>query len=167
MQRVSYWHSLCWRNKTRFQLPWCSVPNSYQFPPFRSYRNKYGGGKIGVYKTRLNYKKATELLVTATGLEPQPLSSQRNTQPFSQTGHLAKWLSVVLWTKWLWVLVQLQLLKLQISRLLRARGSLTLRQLQSVDSIWNAYVTWQEHTVKVTEIWNKSVWNKICWVDCF
>ena len=38
-------------------------------------------------------------------------------------------------TNWLWVRVQLQLLKLQISRLLRARSSLTFRQLLSVDSL--------------------------------
>ena len=43
--------------------------------------------------------------------------------------------------KWLWVRVQLQLLQFQISRLFRARSSLTFRQLQSVDSLWNAYVT--------------------------
>ena len=36
----------------------------------------------------------------------------------------------------------------QILRLLRARSSLTFRQLQSVDSLWNTYVTWQDHTVK-------------------
>ena len=48
---------------------------------------------------------------------------------------LAKWLSVRLRTKWLWVRVQLRSLKLQISRLLRARSSLTFRQLQSVDSL--------------------------------
>ena len=39
------------------------------------------------------------------------------------------WLSVRLQTKWWWVRVQLQSLKLQISRQLRARGSLTFRQL--------------------------------------
>ena len=43
--------------------------------------------------------------------------------------HLAKWLSVRLRTKWFWVRVQLQSLHLQISRLLRARSSLTFRQL--------------------------------------
>ena len=63
---------------------------------------------------------------------------------------LNDWVSVRLRTKWLWVRVQLQSLKLHISRLLRARSSLTFRQLQSVDSLWNAYVTWQEHTVKCT-----------------
>ena len=36
-------------------------------------------------------------------------------------------MSVRLWTKWLWVLVQLQLLKLQISCLFRTRSSLTFR----------------------------------------
>ena len=42
---------------------------------------------------------------------------------------LVKWLSVRLRTKWFWVRVQLQSLHLQISRLLRARSSLTFRQL--------------------------------------
>ena len=40
---------------------------------------------------------------------------------------LAKWLNVRLWTKWLWVRVQLQSLKLHISCLLWARSSLTFR----------------------------------------
>ena len=61
---------------------------------------------------------------------------------------LAKWLSCVL------EILILQSLKLQISRLLRARSSLPFRQLQSVDSLWNAYVTWQEHTVILTIIAN-------------
>ena len=34
-----------------------------------------------------------------------------------------------------------------ILRLFRARSSLTFKQLQSVDSLWNTYVTWQENTV--------------------
>ena len=42
---------------------------------------------------------------------------------------LTKWLSVRLWTKWWLVRAQLQSLKLQISRLLRAMTSLTFRQL--------------------------------------
>ena len=42
---------------------------------------------------------------------------------------LAKWLSVRLRNKWFWVRVQLQSLDLHISRLLRARSSLTFRQL--------------------------------------
>ena len=48
-----------------------------------------------------------------------------------------KWLSVRLRTTWFWVRVQLQLLKLQISRLLPARSSLTFRQY-SGHSLWNA-----------------------------
>ena len=57
-----------------------------------------------------------------------------------------RWMSVRLRTKWFWVRVQVQSVHFQISRLLRARSSLTFRQLQSVDSLWNAYLTWQEHT---------------------
>ena len=59
---------------------------------------------------------------------------------FNRLASLAKWLSVHLWTKWLWVWAQLQSLKLQILRLLWARSSLTFRELQSVGSFWNAYV---------------------------
>ena len=55
---------------------------------------------------------------------------------------LAKWLNIHLWTKWLCLWVSLQSLKLQISHLFRARSSLAFRQLLSVDSLWNAYVTW-------------------------
>ena len=55
---------------------------------------------------------------------------------------LAKWLSVRLRTKWLWFWVPSQSLKLQISRLFLTRSSVTFRQLLSVDSLWNAYVTW-------------------------
>ena len=61
--------------------------------------------------------------------------------------HLAKLAVLCLWTKWLWVPVQLQSLKVQISCLLWARSSLTFRRLYSVDSLWNAYVTWQGHAV--------------------
>ena len=43
-----------------------------------------------------------------------------------------------------------RLLKLQILHLLQARSSLTFRQLWSVDSLWNTYMTWQEHTAKCT-----------------
>ena len=43
---------------------------------------------------------------------------------------LAKWLSVRLRTEWFWVRVQLQPRNLQISRLLRARNSLTLDKSQ-------------------------------------
>ena len=48
--------------------------------------------------------------------------------------HLANWLSFHLRTKWFQVRVQLQSLKLQILHLLRARSSLTFKQLQSVHS---------------------------------
>ena len=57
---------------------------------------------------------------------------------------LSKWLSGRLWTKWLWVQVQLQSLKLQILWLFWARSSFSFRQLLSVDSLWNAYVTLAE-----------------------
>ena len=46
---------------------------------------------------------------------------------------LAKWLSVCLQTRLLWVRVPLQSLKFQISHLFWARGSLTFRQSQSAD----------------------------------
>ena len=68
---------------------------------------------------------------------------------------LAKWLSVHLQTKWSWVRVPLQSLKLHISHLLRARSSLTFRQLWSVESLWNAYMTWTYSNIKVTALFYK------------
>ena len=69
---------------------------------------------------------------------------------------LAKWLGVSLRTKWLWVRIPLLSLKPQTWRLFRARSSLTFRQLYSVDLLWNAYVTWSEHTVieNIVNLWN-------------
>ena len=49
-----------------------------------------------------------------------------NHTQFNHLASFAKWSSVRSWTKWLWVRVQLQSTKLQISRLLWARSSLTL-----------------------------------------
>ena len=49
-----------------------------------------------------------------------------NSQPFRL--NLAKWLSVHLQTKWLWVRIMLLSLKLQIWCLLQARSSLTFRR---------------------------------------
>ena len=61
------------------------------------------------------------------------------TRTLNHWASLAKWLSVCLRTKWFWVWVQLQSHKIQISCLLQARRSLTFRQLQSVDSLWNVW----------------------------
>ena len=50
----------------------------------------------------------------------------------TQLNHLSslvKWLTFRLWTKWLWIRVQLQSLKLQISRLLRKKSCLTFKEL--------------------------------------
>ena len=63
------------------------------------------------------------------------------------------WLSVRLWTKWLWVRVQLQSLKLQISRLLRARISLTFRQIW----VWIHSETGAWHDKKI-QSWLFDLW---------
>ena len=57
------------------------------------------------------------------------------TQPCGHMASLAKWLRLPLQTKWLWVRILLLSLKLHISHLFQVRSSLTLRQLQSVDSL--------------------------------
>ena len=54
---------------------------------------------------------------------------------------LGKLLRISLRTKWLWVRIPLLSLKLQILRLFQVRSSLTFRQLEGVDSLWNTYVT--------------------------
>ena len=65
---------------------------------------------------------------------------------------------------------QLQSLNLQILRLLRASSSLTFRQLWSVDSLWNAYVTWQEYTTQrtifseISQIFQSSCTNTFGWL---
>ena len=51
------------------------------------------------------------------------------TTQLNHLASLAKWLSVRLRIKWLWVRIPLQSLKLQNSRLFRNRSSLTFRQL--------------------------------------
>ena len=53
----------------------------------------------------------------------------------SNLASLAKWSSVRLRARWLWVRVPLQLLKLQISCLFQARSSLTFWKLLGVDSL--------------------------------
>ena len=57
------------------------------------------------------------------------LVRKRTLNHLAKLASLVKWLNVRLRTKWVWFRVQLQSLKLQISRLLRARSSLTFRQL--------------------------------------
>ena len=64
------------------------------------------------------------------------------TAQLNHLASLAKWFSARLQIKWLWVRIPLLSLKLQISHLFRARSSLRFRKLLSVDSLWNANVTW-------------------------
>ena len=56
------------------------------------------------------------------------LVHKRTLNHLAKLAKLAKWLSVRLRTKWLWVPILLLSLKLQVWRLLRARSSLTFRQ---------------------------------------
>ena len=100
----------------------------------------------------------TNRIFFATRLEPRTtwfLNEHSTIWP--NLANLAKWLSVPLRTKWFWARVQLQSPHLQISHLLWARSSLTFRQLQSVDSLWNAYMTWQEHTVRIFFVYYKCI----------
>ena len=58
------------------------------------------------------------------GLSPIAVTYTSDITPVSRiTFSLAKWLSVCLWTKWLWVWVTLQSLILQIPHLFRARST--------------------------------------------
>ena len=57
------------------------------------------------------------------------LVCKRQLKHLAKLASLAKWLSVRLRTKWLWVRILLLSLKLQIWRLFRLRSSLTFRQL--------------------------------------
>ena len=77
---------------------------------------------------RQNDRQGCYIQVTATELESTAIQFV-NKHSLAQTS-LAKWLSVRLRSRWLWILVPLKSLKLKISRLLRARTSLKFRQLQ-------------------------------------
>ena len=59
---------------------------------------------------------------------------------------LAKWLNVPWWIKWLWVRVQLQSLKFNISPFFGARSSLTFRQLR----VWihSETRTWHDKNIQ-------------------
>ena len=69
----------------------------------------------------------------ANGIQTQNRLVRKQTP--NQLAKLAKWVSVRLRIKWLWVRIPLLSLKLQILHLFCARSSLTFRQLQSVDSL--------------------------------
>ena len=74
------------------------------------------------------------------------LARKRTLNYLAKLASFAKWLIFRLRTNWFWVRIQVQSLKLLISRLVQARIPLTFSQLQSVNSLWNAWVTWQKHT---------------------
>ena len=63
--------------------------------------------------------------VVTLGFQWKKISQLQFYINLTKLASFAKWLNVLLWTKWLWVRVQLQSLKLQILRLLRARSPLT------------------------------------------
>ena len=72
----------------------------------------------------------SQCLVKATGLEPNNhLVCKFVNENWTIASSLAKWLSVYLQTKWLWVRILLLPLKFQISRLFWASSSLTFSQL--------------------------------------
>ena len=108
----------CDVSKYSKQLFAIAVADSY-FCFVKLYQNLF---KRNYNLSNINFINITDIL--------QRYSKQ---QPVWKPASLAKWLSVHLQTNWLWVRVSLQSLNLQISRLLRARNSLTFRQLQSVD----------------------------------
>ena len=73
---------------------------------------------------------------------PRLIRSKTTFNHLAKLDSLAKWWSVCLQTKWLWVRIPLKSLKLQISRLYRAWSSCKFKQLQCLHSLLNAYVTW-------------------------
>ena len=73
-------------------------------------------GKDGRYGFKISRKHRRYV---ATGLKPRTTYFVNEHSAISAS--LAKWLSVCLRTKWFWVRIQLQSLKRQILRLLRAR----------------------------------------------
>ena len=74
---------------------------------------------------RFSLKRVRDMIITYSQVH---LTDNYLTQ-VNDLASLAKWLSVCLLTKWLWVRIPLLSLKLQIWHLFRARSSLTFRQL--------------------------------------
>ena len=62
-------------------------------------------------------------------------------------------------TNWLWFRILLLSLKYQILRLFRAKSSLAFGQPYSVDSPWNAYVTWRKAWI-IRSIFNQPFFKK-------
>ena len=69
---------------------------------------------------RFTLKLVIDMIITYSQMHCKVLTTE-----LSPLGRLAKWLSVGLRIKWLWVRIPLLSLKLQIWRLLRARSSFT------------------------------------------
>ena len=76
------------------------------------------------------------------------LVRKRALNHLAKLANLSKWLSVSLWTKWLWVRIPLLSPKLQIWRLLRARSSLIFRQTIEYRFPLKLVRTWQWYTEK-------------------
>ena len=74
--------------------------------------------------SRMSFRVNSHSIVS---LNVKELLAQRRRH--SHLASLAKWFSVRLRTKWLWIRIMLLSLKLQIWRLLSARSSLTFKQI--------------------------------------
>ena len=129
---VEYWYT----NEKMVVVPACLNGKccSSEYLPLLTFRRRV------VNEIFLKYSKEGRLCSSHLGIRNIPsdcngtrthnhLIRKRTLNHLAELASLAKWLSVRLRIKWLWVRVPLQSVKLQISRLFRARSSLTFRQL--------------------------------------
>ena len=117
---------------------WLSVPLRTKTSDIAPVSNKEFYGILGTIECRFTLKRVGDI-ITYSPMHHRDKYSQHSSMFLAS---LAKWLSVRLWTKCLWIWIPLLSLKLQISRLFQARSSLAFRHRQSVDSLGNTYVTW-------------------------
>ena len=90
---------------------------------------KYLWNTLNKKRSSKNWENYRQILESRNGIRTQKhLVRKRALNHLTKLVSLAKWLSVRLRTKWLWVRIPLLSLKLQMWRLLRAKCSLTFRQ---------------------------------------
>ena len=104
MQRVSYWISLCWRNKTWLQLPWWSVPNDYQLLSFRGDRYKYRRGRLAYLRQVLITRrlpkfetKLSETICVELTISKEKWCTLFTYRPF-QNNNLRNFFEVINWS---------------------------------------------------------------------
>ena len=127
---------LVWRNGCVFvfDLSDCGFESHWSHFNFR-YRSCFEYKDfldIQIYSDTFNYRvliHSKMRMWNDKSIQSNAPYRQAVTTQFNNLASPAKWLSVRLRSKWLWVRIPLKSLKLQVSHLFQARSSLTFRKL--------------------------------------